>query len=792
MFLTFMQKLQPTGIVLAFFMCFFTYSQSDIYGIIYNTDTEQLPYASIYVPGTSIGSTSDDYGNYRLENLPDGHYKIVVSLIGYTTQEKSITLNGKPLQINFSLTENISQLKGVVINGKSKSQVLRETAYRPEVLELKNVQLKATPVIDLVGQLPGVRIRQQGGLGSEANIMINGISGKGIKTFIDGIPLDFLGKGYQLNNISPNLIKQIEVYKGVIPVSFGSDALGGVINIETQNRYENYVDVSFIIGSWNTHQFGLGIKKYLNSNKTQYVQLDGFFNYSDNDYWMDDIDIVIDDLLNTKKGRARRFNDRYKSYLARLQYGFQNMPWADDFKILLSSSITDKQWQHGITAVLPWGEVTSHNNDINSLIYWKKRSFQNQWLFSVAAGYNRLNTKFNDVAGKTYFWDGTFVTKFHKGESGFYINGRTPDLTANNLFIRTTTNYKINANYTLNFTGLFSSSHLKGSDKAGATSFKEDFYTKPQTFTKAYGGLSLESHFLSKKITNVLSGKYYWLKSKVAGLKSDNSFDNYTENNNSSFGYGDVLKINWLPNLSNYVAYEYTLRLPDGDELFGDGINIGPNPLLIPEKNHNLNIGTKYTFFKEKVQLDVNGFYRETESSIFLNAISRGLSSYFNLLKTKGSGIEVSITSNPTPKLSLSCNATWQKTTLKEPDPYGQIEKRHIGSRIPNSPYLFANFGTTYKIPNLFIKGSRLELIYTANYIHEFFRSWESDAANDKNKAKTPTQFLHNTNIGYVFPNNKYSLFLECRNLTNQRAYDNYKVQKPGRSFYLKLRMFIN
>jgi len=785
----------PKSLILEVLLILFVqllHGQSTISGQIKSDTDSVLQNASIYIMNTTYGATANTKGNYVLKNIPDGNHKLVISVLGYKTREKEITLSGQSLIIDFTLIEVISNLNEVIVKGKKQSLVLKEKTFRPEILDADLLQIKSTPVINMLGSLSGIKIRQQGGLGSDANIMVNGISGKGIQTFVDGIPLNLLGKGFSVNNISANLIKRIEIYKGVVPVSFGADALGGVINIVSQNRYKEYLEASYTTGSWNTHQLEFGVKRYLDSNKTHYLQLDGAFNYSDNDYWMDDVDIVVDELLNTKKGRAKRFNDQYKSYLARLQYGLQNVSWADDFKILLSTSLIDKQWQHGITAILPWGEVTSQNNDINTLLSWKKRTTNDRWGLSAMAGYNRINVKFNDIASKTYFWDGTSVPKFPKGETGFYINGRTPDITTNNFFVRGNIDYKVNENHKVNFTGLFSSARLKGTDTAGAVDFKEDFYKKPQTFTKAFMGLSLESKFLDNKITNVLSGKYYWLKSKVAGFKSDYSFDDFTQNNNSSLGYGNALKIKWTPNLSNYVAYEYTLRLPDGDELFGDGINIGPNPFLIPEKNHNLNIGIHWNLFKETLQFDMNGFYRETKNAIFLNAVSRGLSGYFNLLKTEGTGMEIAIVSNPSPKLSLYGNATWQNMTLKEPDPYGQIEKRHIGSRIPNNPYLFANFGATYKFQDFFKKGNRLELTYHDNYVHEFFRSWKDDAVNDSNKAKTPTQFIHNAGIGYVFPNNKYSLFLECRNLTDQKAYDNYKVQKPGRSFYLKLRMFIN
>tara|TARA_B100000809_G_scaffold261450_1_gene310371 strand:+ start:3493 stop:5724 length:2232 start_codon:yes stop_codon:yes gene_type:complete len=742
--------------------------------------------------GTNYGTTTNSNGVYKLKNIPNGSYKLGVSVLNFETQEKEIILSGKIVKIDFTLKESTNSLNEVVIKGKTKALLLKQNAFKPEVLDADLLQMKATPIIDLLGSLSGINVRQQGGLGSEANIMVNGVSGKGIQTFVDGIPISLLGEAYSVNNISTNLVKRIEVYKGVVPVSFGADALGGVINIVTQSRYSDYVDASFTTGSWNTHRIEFGIKKYLNANKTNYLQLDGAFNYSDNNYWMDNVDIVVDELLNTKKGRARRFNDQYKSYLARLQYGFQNVSWADEFKILLATSLIDRQWQHGITAIIPWGEVTGKNNDLNTLISWRKRTANKSWDLSAMTGYNQINTQFNDVAGRTYFWDGTFVPSLQKAETGFYINGRTPNITTNNFFVRGNINYRINENNKINFTGLFSSALLKGNDKAGTGTFGEDFYKNPQTFSKFFSGISLENKFLNKKITSITSLKYYWLKSRVAGLKSNRTFDDYFENNNNSFGYGTALKIKWLSNLSSYIAYEYTLRIPDGDELFGDGINIGPNPTLIPERNHNLNFGIYVTAFQKKVTFDINGFYRQTDNSIFLNTVSRGLSAYFNLQKTAGKGFEMAITTNPTPQLSLFANATWQNITLKEPDPYGQIEKRHIGSRIPNNPYLFANFGTTYKFLNAFQTDNHLEFTYRNNYVHAFFRSWENDAKNDINKAKTPTQFIHNASIGYVFPDEKYSLFVESRNFTNEKTYDNFRVQKPGRSFYLKLRIFIN
>ena len=296
---------------------------------------------------------------------------------------------------------------------------------------------------------------------------------------------------------------------------------------------------------------------------------------------------------------------------------------------------------------------------------------------------------------------------------------------------------------------------------------------------------------MNKRVTNVASIKYYMLHSEIAGLKGNNAFDDFIENHNSTVGYGNVVKVSWNPLFSNHIGYEYTIRLPDGRELFGDGINIQPNPNLVPEKNHNLNFGFDFLFIQKKLKMDINFFHRQTDNAIFLYAADRGFSGYFNLLKTKGIGISSSMQLQLLNNLSFYGNATCQRIILQAPDAFGRTTQRNVGNRIPNIPYLFANFGSRYHLNNLFARDDRLEINYQNNFVNEFYRSWEADGLKDT-KAKIPTQFIHHVNIGYVMPEDKYSLFMECQNLGNQKAFDNFSVQKPGRSFYLKLRIYID
>ena len=86
-------------------------------------------------------------------------------------------------------------------------------------------------------------------------LMVDGFSGKHVKVFIDGVPQEGVGSSFGLNNIPVSFAKRIEVYKGVVPVGFGTDALGGVINIVTEKQPRRwFADASYSYGSFNTHK----------------------------------------------------------------------------------------------------------------------------------------------------------------------------------------------------------------------------------------------------------------------------------------------------------------------------------------------------------------------------------------------------------------------------------------------------------------------------------------------------------------------------------------------------------
>src|SRR5699024_7385342 len=123
---------------------------------------------------------------------------------------------------------------------------------------------------------------RDGGLGSETHFSLNGFSGNQVKFFIDGLPMSSYGGSFNLSSIPVNAIDRVEIYNGVVPVQLGSDALGGAVNIIT-NQSDNFLDASYTFGSFNTHRASLN-GAYTNKESGFTVRGNLGLNYSDNDY----------------------------------------------------------------------------------------------------------------------------------------------------------------------------------------------------------------------------------------------------------------------------------------------------------------------------------------------------------------------------------------------------------------------------------------------------------------------------------------------------------------------------
>lgn len=256
-----------------------------ISGKILSTEKEVVDFATVYLKGTGYGGITNQEGIYHV-SAPAGDYTLVVSAVGYKTVEKPVTLvRGQRVRQNVTITPETQQLDEVTVVSTGVSRVKR-SAFNAVAVDTKELQNTTRNLSDALTKAPGMKLRESGGVGSDMQLMLDGFSGKHVKVFIDGVPQEGVGSSFALNNIPVNFADRIEVYKGVVPVGFGTDAIGGVINIVTNKKRRRwFLDASYSYGSFNTHKSNVHFGQTFKNGFT--YEINAFQNYSDNDYRID-------------------------------------------------------------------------------------------------------------------------------------------------------------------------------------------------------------------------------------------------------------------------------------------------------------------------------------------------------------------------------------------------------------------------------------------------------------------------------------------------------------------------
>ncbi|WP_297851857.1 carboxypeptidase-like regulatory domain-containing protein, partial [uncultured Alistipes sp.] len=225
-------------------------------GKVMEKDSTAVAFATVCLKGTNYGCSTDDRGRFRFK-VPAGKHTLAVSLIGYRSAEKNIEVGRDMKNLTVVLQPAATGLEEVVVTGSGVSRV-QQSPFNAVAVDTKALQNTTKSLSDALSKLPGMKLRESGGVGSDMQLMLDGFSGKHVKVFIDGVPQEGAGQAFDLNNIPAGFAERIEVYKGVVPVGFGTDAIGGVINIVTNKRRRNwFADASYSYGSFDTHRSNL-------------------------------------------------------------------------------------------------------------------------------------------------------------------------------------------------------------------------------------------------------------------------------------------------------------------------------------------------------------------------------------------------------------------------------------------------------------------------------------------------------------------------------------------------------
>lgn len=315
-----------------------------------------LQYGNVHVMGTAIGITTDDRGFFKL-NIPEQAYKngkLVASFAGYTSD--TVSLSADRAVYNFGLKGTTGMLGEVVISGTMKEVSRLESPVPVEVYTCKFFKANPTPsLFDALQNINGVRPQLNCNICNTGDIHINGLEGPYTMVLIDGMPIvSGLSTVYGLSGIPQSLIDRVEVVKGPASTLYGSEAVGGLINIITKRPTNAPLMSADIFGtSWGEVNTDVAGKLHAGKKAQTLIGIN-YFNYqnkvdNNNDGFTD---VTLQNRVSIfNKWSIDRKNNRIFSVAGRYVYEDRyggDMNWTKEYRggdNVYGESIYTKRWE---------------------------------------------------------------------------------------------------------------------------------------------------------------------------------------------------------------------------------------------------------------------------------------------------------------------------------------------------------------------------------------------------------------------------------------------------------------
>ena len=396
---------------------------------------DEIPYANVYLKKTRIGTSSNDTGFYELKNIPEDNYTLIVSSIGYKTVAVKITITGdKKITKNIVLLEDDS-LDEIVISGTLRPVSKTNSPVPVEVYSPTFFRKNPTPsIFESLQNVNGVRPQLNCSVCNTGDIHINGLEGPYTFVLIDGMPLvSGLSTVYGLTGIPQALIERVEIVKGPASTLYGSEAVGGIINVITKKPTNAPILATDIMASsWGEVNTDISMS-YKASDKVQGLLGVNYFNFQNR------IDNNSDNFTDlTLQNRISIFNkvnierESNKVFTIAGRYVYEDrwggeMNWEKEFRggnQIYGESIYTNRWETFGTYELPTTENLSFQFSANGHYqdsYYGETSYDAEQLvgFGQLVYNKQLGKKHDLLLGAayryTFYDDNTFATLNENG-----------------------------------------------------------------------------------------------------------------------------------------------------------------------------------------------------------------------------------------------------------------------------------------------------------------------------------------------------------------------------------------
>ncbi len=738
--------------------------------------------------GTRLRATTDADGRASFAGLPAGRYELQVTRGAQQATRVIDARAGLELTVDLELPPLASSRPAlppieVTVRGSvTPADKLRHSAEAVTVVDTHKAKEQTADLGEVLARTQGVAIRRDAGLGSGSQFSLNGLHDEQVRFFLDGVPLSVAGFPFGIADMPVNLLDRVEIYRGVVPIRFGADALGGAVNLVSAGGRGSHASASYQVGSFGTNRV-TAAGRYEDDHTGLYAGASAFLDIAKNDY---DVDVqVTDDVGHLHDATVPRFHDAYRAFGVTAEGGVADRSWAERLELRAAYVGYDKELQSNAVMTIPYGGVT-YDERVASTNARYEQPLSDKFRLELVAGYARRTIEFQDLSEWVYDWYGQRLGKrLIPGE----ITGQPHDniYWQNDVYGRALVAWSLPQKNALRLSSAVNESDRTGTDRTFKKPNARDPLSVRQLRLTVVTGMEWEVNAWNDRIQNIAFAKNYLFHASYEDVLPGNLFVPLTRNSNT-VGGGDALRIRPLPWLYLKASYEYATRLPSAEELFGNGVLISPNLKLEPEVSHNANVGPRIEVRNTVAGdfiADVNGFWRNSDNLIVLFGAAQFLT-YQNVYRAVSRGVEGEFSwTSPKRWLTLNTTGTYQDLRNASAEgPFGEFE----GDRVPNQPWLFASVGARGRIDGLpgRISGV-LEPFYVGRYVHSFLRGWES-VGDAKYKQTIPMQLSHDIGISYsahVQPTVIHATF-EVDNVGNAKLFDSYGAQRPGRGFYLK------
>ena len=400
-----------------------------------SSNGEVLPFVNVYLKKTKQGTSTNENGFFELKNIPNGTYTIVASSIGYKFKSKKITLIGNQKIVkNFNLKVN-DALEEIVISGTLRPVTKSNSPVPVEVYSKTFFRKNPTPsIFESLQNVNGVRPQLNCSVCNTGDIHINGLEGAYTFVLIDGMPIvSGLSTVYGLTGIPQALIERVEIVKGPASTLYGSEAVGGIINVITKKPANApLLSTDTFVSSWGEVNLDVGLR-YNASEKVQGLLGINYFNFqnkidNNNDNFTD---LTLQNRISIfNKVNIERKSNKVFTIAGRYVYEDRwggEMDWGKEFRggnQIYGESIYTNRWETFGTYELPTSENLSFQFSANGHYqdsFYGETSYDAEQLIGFGQlVYNKqLGKKHDLLLGAayryTFYDDNTFATLNENG-----------------------------------------------------------------------------------------------------------------------------------------------------------------------------------------------------------------------------------------------------------------------------------------------------------------------------------------------------------------------------------------